>query len=413
MSDRSSYYSSVFSGLLNQSCTQLFFVCLLGPYWATTAFGQQAIHENRSSPILPLEINWTVDLGQTTVQTPAYNASAVFVSLPSGSLRSVSLSDGTNLWDVLQPTDQAPVADDSIVIVSQANELLGLKPADGTIVWKTDVGFPVTAPVLLCNGWLIASLSNGELAVIRAYDGQELWRRQLNGSFSVTPAISAERLYVPIDEGRVVALQLRTGAVIWEQDFVGSPGEMLVLDAVFLGSTDNFLYRLSLDDGTIDWKWRTGGDIAGRPRVDERNIYFLSLDNSFRALDRQSGVQQWRVALPWRPIPGLSILNSTLVVSGISTEIRFFSAVSGENLGIYSAPAELRGKAHIVAGFPSSRTRIVILSDDGIVTGLKPGTGPKLQALAFPFPILLPLPRLLELSSRTLIDTESQLPQSP
>ena len=403
----------MFNGSLNRYAILSFFVWLLGPYWTTTAITQQPVDDSRPSPILPLEVNWTVNLGQTTGQTPAYSASAVFISLPSGALTAVSLSDGAYLWDVSQPTGHPPVTDESLVVLARANELLGLKQIDGTVAWRTNVGSPVAAPLLESNGWLVAGLSNGELTVIRASDGKELWRRQLDGNFSVTPAISANRLYVPIDQGRLVALHLRTGDVIWDQEFTGSPGRMLVLDAIFLGSTSNFFYRLSLDDGTIDWQWRTGGDIVGLPRVDERNIYFLSLDNSFRALDRQSGVQQWRVPLPWRPIPDFSIVNSTLAVSGISSETRFFSASSGGELGVYAAAAELRGKMYIVPGLPSIGTRIVILTDDGIVTGLKFGTGPRIQSLAYPFPVLLPLPRLLDLSTNTLIDTKLQLPRSP
>ena len=125
MSERSSYYSSVFSESLNRNAILFLFVWLLGPYWTITAITQQRVVDSRPSLILPLEVNWTVNLGQTTGQTPAYSASAVFISLPSGALTAVSLSDGAYLWDVSQPTDHPPVTDESLIVLARANELLG------------------------------------------------------------------------------------------------------------------------------------------------------------------------------------------------------------------------------------------------------------------------------------------------
>ena len=32
-------------------------------------------------------------------------------------------------------------------------------------------------------------------------------------------------------------------------------------------------------DGRVDWRWRTGGDVIGKPVADERYVYFVALDN--------------------------------------------------------------------------------------------------------------------------------------
>ena len=111
-------------------------------------------------------------------------------------------------------------------------------------------------------------------------------------------------MYVSLDNGGVVALSHMTGAVVWEQRLDGAPNQILPLDDLFVGATDNHFYRLSRLDGSIKWSVRTGGDIVGLPAVDETRVYFSSLDNMLYALNRRSGVQQWREPLAARPTAG-------------------------------------------------------------------------------------------------------------
>ena len=77
-------------------------------------------------------------------------------------------------------------------------------------------------------------------------------------------------------------------------------------------------YALDAADGRVHWRWRTGADVVGVPVVDERNIYFVSLDNVLRALSRRTGVQQWARLLPLRPTRGPLKVDPTIIVSGVA-----------------------------------------------------------------------------------------------
>ena len=350
------------------------------------------------SPLLPLDVAWTTDLGDGPSHGAAYDAQHAYVPLRDGSLVAVALDTGEVVWSIEQSTDQAPVAGSGAVIVADGRHIHGLRAGDARWLWTRDLGAAIAAPLLLDTGWLIAALDNGELVTLRAFDGTELWRRDLDGTMTVRPSISGGRLFVPISEGRIAVLELATGSIIWERAITGSPQAILPLDALFVGSTDNFFYRLSLADGVEDWHWRTGGDIVGAPSVDADRVYFHALDNFLRALDRESGVRQWRRPLRGRPTGGPIRTGPLLVVSGVAPEILLFDARTGRPAGQYVAPGELAGSPYTLAGFPVAGPRMVLVTGDGQIVALTAAAGPAQLTLDFPPNPLLPHPERLTLA---------------
>ena len=344
------------------------------------------------SPILPLEPAWSTDLGGSPSHAPAYGPEAAFVALRDGTVAAVALDDGRILWCVGQPADWAPAAAADLVVVAYDRRLFALTASDGAHAWTFAADAPVSAPPVSRSGWLVAGLESGDVVALRAVDGVELWRRRLGAVLRTRPSIAGQRLYLPLEDGRITVLQLATGDPVWARSVGGRPREVLALDALFVGSTDNFFYRLALDDGAIEWRWRTGGDIVGAPRIDAERVFFVAADNVVRALDRRSGVQRWREPLPLRPTDGPALVGPALAVAGVSPEVRFFDPRSGASAGIYRAPGELASRPFLVPGLPASGTRLVVLTVDGRIAGLAAGYGPPRAALALPPPPLLPQP---------------------
>ena len=364
---------------------------------AVAGVGAGAQEPPAPSPILPLDLAWSTDLGGGPSHPPAYGTDAAYVPLRDGTVASIALDDGRILWCVGQPVDWAPAAGGDLVIVARDRRLVALAAADGAVVWRYAAAAPVSAPPVWRNGWLVAGLENGETVALRAADGLELWRRRLGAVLRTRPSIAGQRLYLPLEDGRITVLELASGEPVWTRSIGGRPREVLVLDALFVGSTDNFFYRLAFDDGAVEWRWRTGGDIVGAPRIDAERVFFVAADNVVRALDRRSGVQRWREPLPLRPTDGPALVGPALLVAGVSPEVRLFDPRSGESVGVYSAPGELAARPFLVPGLPESGTRLVVLTADGRISGLAAGTGPPRAPLGLPPPPLLPQPARLAL----------------
>src|SRR5205814_461316 len=75
------------------------------------------------------------------------------------------------------------------------------------------------------NGWLIAATAKGTILAFRAIDGHLVWQRELAWAAHALPALAADRVYVPTEDSRVVALRVDTGATIWERRLGGAPSE--------------------------------------------------------------------------------------------------------------------------------------------------------------------------------------------
>ena len=355
--------------------------------------GQEAPAEPPA--VLPVDVAWTTELDAGPLHLPAYDRTHAFIPLRNGELVAVDLRTGEPVWSVDQSVDRSPVAGDRLVFVAGDDQLIALRAGDGQPHWQLPLADRVAAPLLLNTGWLIVATAAGELLALRARDGREMWRRSLDSTPTVGPAIAGERLLVSLADGRIVTLALATGAVLWERELSGLPQGILPLDAVFVGATDNHLYRLSLEDGDDEWYWRAGGDIVGTPAADADRVYFTARDNVLRALDRGNGARRWRVRLPGRPLVGPIRLGSVLAVSGVSPTVTFFDAETGESAGQYDAPGDLAAPPHALPHAAPPHPRLMLLTGDGQIVGLAAAAGPPRLDLAFPPHPFLPLPKRL------------------
>lgn len=354
--------------------------------------------EFEPSFLLPVDVAWTTTLDSGPRQGPAYDAARAYLALRNDSVVAVELSTGERLWTVEQPVDHPLAAGDGVVVAASGSRLMGWRGSDGFALWSTEFASSIVAPPLWNTGWLVVATAAGEIVVLRGFDGQELWRRALNSETSVRPAIAGGQLLVPLVDGRIVVLALRTGALVWERVLPGRPQGILPLDAVYVGSTDNFLYRLALEDGAIDWYWRTGGDIVGTPTADTEHVYFNARDNVLRALDRRNGARRWRRALPGRPTDGPIRVDSVVVVAGIAPTVELFDTETGLPRGQYLVASELAAMPHVVPDARPPSPHLVLVTGAGEVIGLAAAAGPPQYVPSLPPAPFLPQPDLVTLA---------------
>ena len=356
--------------------------------WSAAAGAQD---RQAPSTLLPLEELWATALAASPVTAPVHDAAHVFVALLDGQLTAVNLDDGAVVWENMQArVSQLAVGEldpsvaglgGGLLYVASRDELQGLEKSTGRVRWSKRLDAPLSAPLVWNNGWLIAALDTQTLLGLRAETGETIWSQTMGGGIHVSPAMALDRMYVSLDTGDVVALSLMTGATMWEQHLGGTPDQILPLDDLFVGATDNFFYRLSRVDGEIKWRTGTGGDIVGLPAVDESRVYFCSLDNMLYALNRSSGVEQWREPLVARPTAGPSHTGDLLVLGGRSQDISFFDPEEGVAFGGITAPSELFSPPlHLSAS--AAGPLLITITGDGSLRALRRATGPVLLELA-------------------------------
>lgn len=280
---------------------------------------------------LPSAVRWSVPISAGPAAPPVIAGDQIFVVLLSGIVATHRITDGAEAWHVKLRTDQPVAAEGPRVFVAAGEMIHALDAASGSVLWRAATG-AVTAPLVAQNGWLIVASASG-LTAFRAEDGTTVWSRD-TGAQRLRVTIEGDNLYVPLDDGRLLALDLRTGAERWKKHLAGARfSEVLAFsDRVYAGSTDKFFYCFDADDGAWEWHTRLGAVLRGRPAAEGAHIFVTSVDNTLRAYDRNSGKLLWYPSVPFRPAAPV-VVGSAVIVPGNSPELLAFDAATGRSAG--------------------------------------------------------------------------------
>ncbi len=271
-------------------------------------------------------------LSASPVAPPVIDGDLIFIVLQSGVVSARKISDGTTAWDAPLRSDRPVAVEGGRVYVATSDQIVALNAADGVKVWSAQTP-TVTAPLVAQGGWVIAATEHA-LTAFRSADGSQVWKRDLIG-VEVMPTIEGDNLYVPLHTGRILALDLPTGAERWAKNFVGPLSEVLAFpDQIFFGTDDRWFFCLRPSDGERHWeRVRLGSIIRGRPIANDSHVFVVSMDNTLRAYRRTNGALLWHPSVPFRPTTGPVLIDSAVVVAGNAPELRAFDAVNGRPAG--------------------------------------------------------------------------------
>src|SRR3954447_7962231 len=304
-------------------------------------------------PLTPVQTLWGLALNNALTAAPAYDGTLAFFSIEGDRMVAYELTTGVLRWTIPAHPSKDPVAGGGMIFYLESGALKALHTADGSVAWELPFADPLAVHPVWDNGWLVVAMANGEIRALRATDGQLIWTRDLKSPAHALPALAADRVYVPTTDGRVVALGVETGEALWERTLKSAPNDILALDERIYVGTRNYFHCILAADGKIDWLWRTGGDVIGRPVADDRYVYFVALDNVLRALNLVSGGQQGMRAPALRPAWGAIKAGATLVVGGQTPPLRAFNMKDGVQAGSLTAvgiaaDAEAAAPPHVI-----------------------------------------------------------------
>ena len=319
----------------------------------------------------PLEAKWSATLPAPPEFVPAFDANRIYLGLKTKQLVALLIKDGTTSWSVECPMSAPPAAGAGLVYTGSEDAIEARAESDGRAQWRR----PVKGRVISLHwdaGWLFAQTEPGPLLALRAADGEILWQKDLGSPLSALPAASADRLYLPLKDGRVMALTLQSGDELWTEKLAESAAGILpVGNRVYIGARDKFFRSLSADDGDEDWRFPTGADILGVPVLDSRRVYFIALDNILRGHNRNNGSMEWKRVLPVRPFTGPLLSGNTLIVSGVAAQLYAYNSLDGKSAGNH----EVKGPENeemLLAAPPhlSAQDSLILVTKGGYVRAL-------------------------------------------
>jgi outer membrane protein assembly factor BamB len=329
-------------------------------------------------------------LNKSPTAPPSFSGARGFLALDDTRFVAYDLTDGSEQWTAVHAIDLQPATSDQLVFFFDGATVVALSQTDGSVAWRREFSEMPATPLVFDNGWLVAATNDGAIVAFRASDGVPIWRRALGVRAAARPALAADRVYVPAAGGLIIALRVEDGETVWQRRIGGTPTDMLALDdRLYVGSDDNYLYCLKTDAGVIDWRWQTGADVVGRPAADERLVYFVSLDNMLRGLNRRTGNQIWKRVLPLRPKAGPVSQDDTLIVSGVAPTLRLYARKDGTPAGDVATDGELAAPPYVLPA-AEAPTLIVVtrhLEKGAILSAFSRASEPAQPPPAAPVPV--------------------------
>ncbi len=218
---------------------------------------------------------WTYEGGAAMWAGPRAAGGRVYVGAEDGTVHAIDARSGERRWTFKTggPVRARPTVDGDVVYVASDDGMLtALAARDGRVVWSVRIA---------------------EHPLKRLPPGDPKTRYERFGSEAV---VRGDRLYVGTHEGRLLALAVKDGRIVWE----AATGD--AIDAapsvaggrVVVGSFDHCVYAFDERDGRMLWKRDTGFPVVSTPAVDGDRVVIGTRGNDLFGLDATNGVVVWR-----------------------------------------------------------------------------------------------------------------------
>ncbi len=280
---------------------------------------------------------------------------------------------------------------DRLYIATGFAQVIALRARDGALLWRAQVPGPVRGSPTVANGHVAVITLDNQLVILDSVRGERIWSHSglsenagLLGA--ATPASDETIIVSPYSSGEIFAMRLSSGRQLWS-DTVVSVNRLGALSAisdiraspvidrdqvVVLGSNDRMIV-VDKRSGARIWDKSIGG--TQMPWVAGDFIYILSNNHELICLYRTDGRVKWIKQLPKYEDPedqegtiewsGPVLASNRLLVVSSLGDVWSVSPYDGKLLGIKRLDDGMR-VAPIVA-----RDMLFLYTDDAEIIALR------------------------------------------
>jgi len=187
----------------------------------------------------------------------------------------------------------------------------------------------------------------------------EIWNSKIDGSginsaSIMVRTVSGKELAITADmNGRLHAMDLQTGAVVWKFEaqlgFNASPAWQN--ERVYIGDLDGWFYCLD-SDGKEIWKYRAGSQIDSGAGFFENCVLFTSQDSKLYCLAASDGAERWTVETGDQLLCAPTVIDGQVMLAGCDGLLHIVDLKTGKETGSIeinsptgATPAASRGMA--------------------------------------------------------------------
>lgn len=333
---------------------------------------------------LRIDRAWSVGMGggeevMRLALAPAVAGDVAYLAGHDGDVTAVQLDNGRSRWrtDLKLHLSAGPGVGEGILVVgSPEGDLVALDAASGAERWRTRLNGEVLARPAVGGGMVIVHTVDGRVHGVRAGDGSVKWtyeqqvpRLSLRGS--AAPVIDGDVAVCAFDNGKVAALSLTEGDLLWSSTVSPPSGRtelqrLVDIDsAVSIAGDDVFVVgfqgraaMLARSSGQIWWA-RDMSSFKGLA-LDDLSAFVSTADGAVVAISRRDGTEQWRQdAMRLRGLSAPAVDGDAVVVGDFEGYLHWLDRRTGELL------ARERAGGDRISNPPLAAGGLVLVQDDG------------------------------------------------
>jgi outer membrane protein assembly factor BamB len=305
-------------------------------------------------PSVTPTLAWQLPVGAARLGfAPLVTPTAIYAAAQDGTIVRIDPSSGRQVWRASAGRSlSAGVGADgqAVVVGTDKGDVLAFSPDDGKALWTAKVGSEVIAPPKAAEGIAIVFSGDGRVYGLSTRDGSTVWVYQranppLMVRNNAGAIIVRGGVFFGTAGGRLVALDLATGAVGWEATVATPKGateleriadvtslpvvdERVACAAAYQGRTACF----DVVRGAPAWS-RDIGSLGG-VATDAGRLYVTDDTGAVHALDKSTGASVWKQdRLAARRIGGPQLVGDHVGVVDVEGWLHLISPVNGAYVG--------------------------------------------------------------------------------
>ena len=216
---------------------------------------------------------WRVELERPLSGGVGYHDRSLYLGGADGSVLQLSADDGVVEWEAAVSGEvlAAPaVSDDWVIVQTYDGKLLGFQPGADEPAWTFTSDVPVltlrgTSTPILVGDNAIAGFGDGKVIAVDVNSGNVSWESRIGvpqGSSEIDRIVDIDgamtqqgiELFVASYQGRVAALDSRTGRKLWQQNVSSVTGTHVGFGNVYVADVDGTLSAFLRTGQGVRWQ---------------------------------------------------------------------------------------------------------------------------------------------------------------
>jgi outer membrane protein assembly factor BamB len=206
--------------------------------------------------------------------------------------------------------------------------------------WKYKGDELIEFPPIVVDNRLYFIDNDGVYIALDARTGKVIWRKQLSSLNASSPAYYKGVLYsVALEPGQALAVRASDGKVLWRKPLPAraESSPLVIRGRMYFGDEAGQFYALDVKDGSTIWETTLGGSVKAAPALDDGTLFVGDYGGKMNAVRAGDGALIWQTSDLGTGITGSGRFYSTAAVAfgrvyagDVDGRVYSFDAKTGE-----------------------------------------------------------------------------------